>query len=72
MFLPSVGLTNSSIGLMKFICSFEEMKLYILTIQEKACIICPNKLKKVVGECESSSRKLYGNGVFCCYHNVTN
>ena len=70
MFLPTLGFPQSSIGLMKFICTSEEMKIYSKTLQKMACKICPNKVKYIVGECDSSSSKLYGNGVFCCYHPI--
>ncbi len=70
VFLPAMGIPYPTLGLMKFICTSEEMKIHTKEIQKIACKICPNKVKYIVGECDSSSSKLYGNGVFCCYHPI--
>jgi hypothetical protein len=69
-FIPSMGMAPEllKIGIMKFRCESEEMKLFVGELQKKACNICPNKVEYVVGDCWASSCKLFGNGIFVCYH----
>jgi hypothetical protein len=71
LFTPSMGVHIPKVGVMKFTCDSDEMKLHTKDLLTKACRLCNNKLKQLVGECSFLHCKLYGNGVFACYHELT-